>query len=590
MNSIYRKLVFYFLLLNLLAISVIVSYSYYKEREALLSRTFDQLISVRIEKANRIKSFLRQRMTDVENLSMLPEFQRIISGLKSENHAKNIDESFAEQTKYIVDVLRNYPFYRSFMCFDSSKTLCSIDVKTGRLRKIDYKTDLLYRKLLNNCKSGDELFVQEIKSDDKQARSVVVVGKYLRKKQDAFSGVLLLNLNESWIDRIMFENNPNNGLNKTGEVYLVGSDTLMRSSSRFVKNSVFRIKVSTEGVKKALSGVASCSQINDYRNISVLSAYSPLNFSHLHWAVLAEIDTKEAMIPIYSIRDNIIYLSLLIALLSAAFITFISKKLSDPLVKLKNETEKIASGEYGNILDVKSADEIGELTKAFNDMSLKLRMQADNLEKEKKLRLRSVLDAQEKERQRVSRDLHDGLGPMLLIGKMKLESIVDSCKDNSKKIIEDVSVIISNTIGEIRNISNNIMPSGLKELGLKEALQNFCQKVMENNEVEIKCLIDIANKRYDKTLEIYLLRITQEAINNSIRHAMASSIHLNIEDIDNHIFLTIWDDGKGFDAERVEASGNGLSNMKERVNLLNGYFELTSEIGKGTRIDIDIPL
>ncbi len=593
MNSIYRKLVVYFLLLNLFAIGAVGGYSYYKEKEALLSRTFDQLISVRIEKKDRITEFFQQRLLDLDNIFRLPHLQILLQSLAKQTDTvlllSHSNGQMATEKKLLFSFLNSSECYSGVIYFNADCVANYISLDEPYHHKaINNKA---FKKACNSQQASKNSFIEEIRLPNGNSQTVLIAGKNFFNGNGKWKGALFVMVNSSKINEIMYENNPNNGLNKTGEVYLVGSDSLMRSNSRFFKNSVFKTKVSTKGALQALKGITGFSQIHDYRKIPVLSAYSPLDFSGIHWAVLAEIDTKEAMIPIYSIRDNIIYLSLLIALISAAFITFISRRISEPLVKLKNETKKIARGQYGNTLTVETTDETGQLTKSFNDMSLQLKAQAEKIENEKKLRLRSVIDAQEKERQRLSRELHDGLGPQLLTGKMKLESALEADKKSIKTIIGDVMLLFSNIIREIRNISNDIMPSGLKELGLAVALQNLCQQVTKNHPVKINCLIDLKQKRYDKTLEIYLFRITQEAMNNTLKHAHANTINLNIEEIENHLYFSLQDDGCGFNKDnRLTLSGNGLLNIKERVNLLNGYFDLITSPGKGTRIDIEIPL
>ncbi|UBM61285.1 HAMP domain-containing protein [Candidatus Sulfidibacterium hydrothermale] len=585
MNSIYRKLVIYFLALNLFAIGSVGIYSYYKEKEALLSRTFDQLISVRQEKKNRILSFFRQRINDMKNMAAVPGITRIFDTLSGEKQPLIF-------LSYLEKYLKNAGCYRQLIILPENG-----NAKVFQFQKISKKptffkdTETVFlRKALNDKDSLRETFITEMYLGPDKSKPSLVLGKHFFDRQGRKIGMLLLEIKRKPINTIMFDS-PNNGLGKTGEVYLVGSDQRMRTRSRFLKNSVFRTKVTTPGALDALEGKTGEAQFNDYRHIPVLSAYSPLHFSGIRWAILAEIDLKEAMIPIYSIRDNIIYLSLLIALLSAAIITFLAKKIADPIKKMKEETAKIASGEYGNTMEVKTKDEIGDLTRAFNEMSVKLKNQADRLEKEKKLRLRSVLDAQEKERQRLSRELHDGLGPLLLTGKMKLENALETEIKTLKKNISEVIGLFSKTVQEIRTISNNMMPAGLKEFGLAVALENFCRQMEGNNAVKIHCHIELSKKHFDKTTDIYLFRIAQEAINNVLKHAGATEIHISLEEIEHHLYFTIVDDGCGFDSTSAENhQGNGLVNIKERVNLLNGYFELKTAPGKGTRIDIDIPL
>ncbi len=597
MSSIYRKLVACFLILNLFAMGSIGVYSYYKEKEALLSRTFDQLISLRLEKKNRITGFFRQRIRDMENISNIPAIQTVLHHLASKKPGQpdvNQIKTFPNNDfEYLVYLLKNSGCYTRFCFVDKSGNAFEINLADSvpKVAAFDLQRAKTFQNAFEMHSNGDKAFIKEVLVLPDSQRKVLFAGKSLFDENNRFSGIIVAGISPSAINKIMFENNPNNGLSKTGEVYLVGDDSLMRSNSRFLKNSVFKTKVNTKGVQNALKGKTAYSQLNDYRNIPVLSAYSPLDFSLIHWAVLAEIDVKEAMIPIYSIRDNIIYLSLLIALLSAAVITFLSGKFTEPLKKLQAETTKIALGKYGNTVKVKTKDEIGQLTESFNKMSLRIKAQAVKLENEKKLRVQSIIDAQEKERQRLSRELHDGLGPLLLTGKMKLEETLNPESKNIKKTVTEVMALFSKTIQEIRNISGDMMPSGLKEFGLTVALQNFCRQIMENHPIQINCLLDLQKQHYGKTIDIYIFRIVQEAVNNTLKYAKATEINLSFEEIDNHLFLTIRDNGCGFDqADKSFSLGNGIINMKERVNLLNGYFELTTTVGKGTGINIDIPL
>lgn len=589
MSSIYRKLLFSFLTLNLFAIGAVGIYSYYKEKEALLSRTFDQLISVRQGKKERIVSFFRQRITDIENLSQFPRIQKFC---KDSIPAGGRNDYLAPAgATFLRRYLKNAGCYRGLLVFPFRGRPFSIVPEKRYVRFLSGRARAAWQRRITASRLVNRPLVREMFLGRQAGEPSIVVEKPITDTAGNALGLMVLEIRWEAINAVMFENTPGNGLGKTGEVYLVGNDHFMRSNSRFLKNAVFNTKVKTPGALKALEGITGTAQFPDYRKIPVLSAFSPLHFSGIRWAILAEIDTREAMVPIYSIRDNIIYLSLLIALISAAIMTFLSKKISDPIKRLKEGTRKIAAGEYGSAVPVETRDEIGELTLSFNEMSLKLKSQADKLEKEKKLRMRSVLDAQEEERQRLSMELHDGLGPLLLAGKMKLEGALGTGRAAMMAGIKEVMSLFNDTVQEIRNIAGNMMPSGLKEFGLAVALENLCHRIRENYPVELHCLIDLKEKHYDKTTEIYLYRIAQEAVNNVLKHARAKEIHLNLEEIDGHLYFALSDDGVGFDASRPEfRKGNGLPNMMERVNLLNGIFELTTSPGRGTRIEIDIPV
>jgi len=591
MNSIYQKLVVYFLALNLFAIGAIGTYSYYKEKDALLLRTFDQLITVRQEKKNRITTFFRQRIRDMENIVLIPDVQKLFL---NPSHKQSVPGLFPHLSLAdIQEYLSNAGCYQKLLVLLHNNIALGMNVESKNKKfyvlPSNKKQSLI--KLQKELGNNRKCIIKEIYFNHTDNLGTLILARNIFDHSGLPAGTIVLEIKQEAINNVMYESGSNSGLGKTGEVYLIGKDGLMRSNSRFIKNSVFETRINTPGAKNALKGITGQGEFHDYRNIPVLSAYCPLNFSGIHWALLAEIDAKEAMVPIYSIRDNIIYLSLLIALLSAAVITFLSSKFSGPIKKLKDETTKIAGGEYGNSISVKTHDEIGELTSAFNEMSIRLKKQADRLEEEKKLRLRSVIDAQEEERQRLSRELHDGLGPLLLAGKMKLESVRNARASILRKTIDEVMNLFSDTVQEIRYITNNMMPSGLKEFGLVTALQNFCQQVMDVHQVKIHLMLELNRDHYEKEVEIYLFRIAQEAVNNVLKHASAKEIHLSIEEINGHLYFTFMDDGCGFDEKNQKFHrGNGLVNMKERVNLLNGYFELTTTPGKGTRIDIDIPV
>ena len=118
----------------------------------------------------------------------------------------------------------------------------------------------------------------------------------------------------------------NDALSQTIESYLVGDDYLMRSNSRFKEDAVYRIKVKSASVVNALKGETGFQIVNDYRNIPCLSSYSKISIDGLNWVILAELDEQEALIPVYSIRNSIILISLIAAISVFIFTFIISKK------------------------------------------------------------------------------------------------------------------------------------------------------------------------------------------------------------------------------------------------------------------------
>ena len=594
-TTIVKKLIIYFLLLNIFTVIVVGSYSYYRAKDALVERTFDQLTSLRIEKKYRIESFFEDLFSDLDLISKSEDVMNIIQLLDlTDTPTKDPAES----------IKRAYDNYlrKHFLSANYHKRLYMVNRKGNTVifnqgnDLIDQKykpvENLLIHNLHRNILGNSGISIEDYKLDPNTNEPTIFIGTQITDNNADYIGSIIIEINTNAINSIMYENNPHNGLGKSGESYLAGSDFRMRSTSRFQDYSTFNTEVKTIGLNKALNDVTGTEIIKDYRDISVLSSYSKVDIPELNWAILAEIDEKEAMIPIDSIRNNILYLSVLMSLLLFAFVYIIAKRISLPIVKLKHAAQKITRGNYDVFVkDIVSNDEIGSLVDAFNEMSAKIKEQTENLNLERSMRLSSMIDGQELERQRLSRELHDGLGQSILAIKMRLERVAKVSPEKSKKIMEEVQELFVNTINEIRSISNNLMPSVLNEFGLTDALSILCREISENSGVHVKFHHkEFPNDIPDKT-NTYLYRISQEALSNIIKHAKAQSAEIELSSDAEYFYLMISDDGKGFCyKEGRNLCGNGISNMKERVFLLKGDIEINSSKKGGTIIKIKVPI
>lgn len=205
-----------------------------------------------------------------------------------------------------------------------------------------------------------------------------------------------------------------------------------------------------------------------------------------------------------------------------------------------------------------------------------------------KLILRTIVETQENEQKRVAEDLHDSLGQELSTVQM-LISTLKSNKTHQEELLDSCLEILGTSITNLRDICFNLMPSALQNYGLFSALEQLVRRLESHSPLKIKLVADDNISIKNKSLEVVLYRIIQEFINNTIKHACAKNIKIELYHRNNRITLVIQDDGKGFDIDQV-SDGNGLSNMESRAKAYNGDFLLFSTPNKGTKFEVNIPL
>lgn len=209
---------------------------------------------------------------------------------------------------------------------------------------------------------------------------------------------------------------------------------------------------------------------------------------------------------------------------------------------------------------------------------------------EQKETQRALYRGQELERQRVAREIHDGIGQMLIATKYKVAAVCDSDGEPVSKSIEEVEDFLDNIIEETRRISRNLSNRMLEEFGIVGALKFLVKELSTISKVNIEGKIEnITNLSGEVSVAIY--RIVQEAINNAIKHSGASTIEVSLNKNKMTLLLKIKDNGKGFDTDGLRKSrGSGLKNMEERASSLNGHFEIISRMDQGTEITTWLPL
>lgn len=195
--------------------------------------------------------------------------------------------------------------------------------------------------------------------------------------------------------------------------------------------------------------------------------------------------------------------------------------------------------------------------------------------------LSAILRTEEKSRSRFSKEIHDGLGPLLSSAKMSLSALSqDEATEEQRQIVADTTYLIDEAIASLREISNNLSPHVLNDFGLARGIENFINRGVVRHNIAIDFTTNLKGERFDNELEVILYRVACELINNSLKHAECSTINLGLNLERTTLKLVYCDNGKGFDPSMMEL-GMGLPNITSRINSLNGELDIKSSIGDG---------
>ncbi|MVZ65327.1 hypothetical protein GQF61_05630 [Sphingobacterium sp. DK4209] len=218
---------------------------------------------------------------------------------------------------------------------------------------------------------------------------------------------------------------------------------------------------------------------------------------------------------------------------------------------------------------------------------LKNAREVQNLKQQQQIELgKALLVGEENERVRLARDLHDGLGGMLAGIKLNLSQMLHVKQTFEEQDLQQTIDRLGNSVQELRRISRNMMPESLAQSGLEVALRDLCVDSKLPG-LQISCSFFDLNNVRSAQVNVMIYRIVQELIGNALKHAKASKIMLQCSQADEHFFITIEDNGQGFDTKQNTHAGQGLKNIKNRVDLLSGKLEIDST-REGTVINIEL--
>lgn len=275
------------------------------------------------------------------------------------------------------------------------------------------------------------------------------------------------------------------------------------------------------------------------------------------------------------------------------FMFYLSRQINTRASALLEGAERVTHGNLTQPVDINGGDEFGVLAESFNEMMLELANREDRL----RAMIGKMAHIQDEERRLIGLDLHDGLTQLIISANMHLNTLnsqIGSRLNAQTLQALDVSrTLIKQSIDEARRVISELRPTMVEDLGLERGLRQYVTEVCEEQNWESEIVTDTQGLQIEHSMEASIFRIAQEALTNVRKHARTQRVRVKLSVEDQSLVLRVQDWGQGFDAlliQKDEAEHLGLVSMQERSQMINGVCKIESELGKGTSVEVQIPL
>ena len=268
---------------------------------------------------------------------------------------------------------------------------------------------------------------------------------------------------------------------------------------------------------------------------------------------------------------------------SVIFNMLLLRQVIAPLRRLTATMRSVEPLQPGRRLAIRGTDtDVAALTAAFNDM-------LDRLESERRESGRQALLAQEAERQRIARELHDEVGQVLTGVILELEHAAGRAGEHDAAQIAAAREAVRRSLDEVRRIARELRPEVLDDLGLQSAMRSLCTAAAAHNGMRVERDLELDGAAVSPEVELVVYRVAQESLTNVMRHAEASQVLVALHHVDGALRLVVRDDGRGLPADR-EPAGAGIAGMQERALHIGARLTISSEPSGGTEVRLDVPL
>ncbi len=287
----------------------------------------------------------------------------------------------------------------------------------------------------------------------------------------------------------------------------------------------------------------------------------------------------------------------LVMLIGSSFGYVFGNLLKKRLEILVEATMKLERGDLSHRVPELGEDEIGLMAHHINEMADRIEKQVASLQKlsAERAEWNEALkeSAINEERQRLARELHDAVSQQLFAISMMSSAVQNTLREDQAKAVQQMAMIekmAADAQTEMRALLLHLRPVHLEGKGLKQGIEDLLTEMSaKQTAMQIKWRLDDVAE-LSKGVEDHLFRIVQEGLSNALRHSRAKTIDVRLQRVHDRVHLKMIDDGIGFDVNEVKSSSYGLLTIHERVNEIGGLFEIISIPGKGTQLEVKVPL
>ena len=356
--------------------------------------------------------------------------------------------------------------------------------------------------------------------------------------------------------------------------------------------------------------------------VDEVMAFAPLP-SRASWGVSIRQPRNQAFSNVLNLRRRVLIWGPLLILLSLGFALGAASSITAPLSTLVGTAEQIAAGELQTPIPDLGSDEVGHLGRSLERMRVALLQSLDDvacardqlevriqertaeigklygeLKQRDELRarlLQKLIRAQEEERRRIARELHDETSQVISSLALSLDTAIATLPENaSRERLLEARALALRTLDGIHRLSFDLRPSVLDDLGLFRAIEWYAERDLKRRGIAVRCESDEEDGRLAPEIETALFRAVQEAITNIVKHSRAETVLIQCAITPEAVTIEIEDDGRGFDPAAIsetaaDARGLGLAGIQERMEILGGTALIDSAPGQGTRLVLNVP-